>query len=456
MRYTNSLTILGASAYLMLRQRTIFFFWLPLAISWVLMTMEGPWVQGVISRKPDAETQLAAFGLVMSLAITIEAPIIMLLATSNALCRDAQSYRLLWRYMMIANSLLTVLAALMAFTPLLDIWLGDVLGVPQNIIDATRPAMGIMILWSAFIGYRRFYQGILITYKHTRVVGQGTLVRIAVSAGIALALGIASDLSGSVIGAYALIFAVFAEMVFIYWKAKPDVQRLLHKPRPTGLPPITYGAAMRFHIPLALTSVMGLLVRPVIEKGLAGTPDAERALAAWAVIFSILLLMRAGGLSWQEVVITLSKGEDDLRRFTWRLGLATSVFLAVVGWTPLIEVHIGALLDVPESIRWMVIQGSRVACLIPLLTTLQSYLRAVLMRSDRTSPIYQGMLMGLVVTAGSMWLGVEMGIDGIFMASAALTLGTLVEMLFLYSAYRSSHERLTHTWQQEALFAAGD
>jgi hypothetical protein len=443
----------------MLKQRTLFYFWLPLAISWILMTIEGPWVQGVISRKPDAETQLAAFGLVMSLAITIEAPIIMLLATSNALCRDGQSYRLLWRYMMIANALLTIVAALMAFTPLLDLWLGDVLGVPQDIIDATRPAMAIMILWSAFIGHRRFHQGILITYKHTRVVGQGTLVRMVVSAGITIALGIASDLSGAVIGAYALIFAVFAEMVFIYRKSKPDLDRLLQKPRPAGLPPMTYGTAMRFHIPLALTSLMGLLVRPVIEKGLAGTPNAESALAAWAVIFAILLLMRAGGLSWQEVVITLSKGEDDmraLRRFTWRLGLATSVFLAVAAWTPLIDVYIGTLLDVPESIRSLVINGSRVAFLIPLLTTLQSYLRAVLMRSGHTTPIYQGMLLGLVVTAGSMWLGVEVGVDGIFMASAALTLGTLVEMLFLYMVYRGSHERLTRTWQQEALFVAGD
>jgi progressive ankylosis protein len=442
-----------------MKQRDIFFFWLPLAFSWLLMTVEGPWVQGVISRKPDAETQLAAFGLVMSLSITIEAPVIMLLATSNALARDRQSYRVLWRYMMIVNLLVTLIAGLMAFTPLLDLWLGDMLGVPQNIIDATRPAMAIMILWSAFIGFRRFFQGILITYNHTRMVGQGTVVRIIASAGIAIGLGLWSNLSGAVIGAYALIFAVLGEMLFIYWRAKPDTDTLLQKERGSHRPAITYGTVLRFHIPLALTSLMTLLIRPVVEKGLAGTDNAEHALAAWSVVFSILLLTRSAGMSWQEVVITMSRGEDEmraLRRFTWRLGLATTGFLALAAWTPIIDVYLGNILEIPESLRDMVVTGARVGFLIPLLTTLQSYLRATLMRSENTSSIYQGMFIGLLVTAGSMWGGIEMGIDGILMASLALTLGTLVEMLFLLWAYRGSHERLTQTWQQEAIYAAGD
>ena len=38
------------------------------------------WVQAVISRQAEAKTQLAAFGIVMSLSVMIEAPIMMMLA----------------------------------------------------------------------------------------------------------------------------------------------------------------------------------------------------------------------------------------------------------------------------------------------------------------------------------------------------------------------------------------
>ena len=136
-------------------------------------------IQSVISRKPDSETQLAAFGLVFSLSILIETPIIMLLATSNALSRDRQSFRLLWRFMMGLNVMITVVALLMAFTPLLDVYLGGALNIPAHIIEATRPGMKIMVLWGAFIGYRRFHQGVIIRFGNTRFVGYGTVVRVA-------------------------------------------------------------------------------------------------------------------------------------------------------------------------------------------------------------------------------------------------------------------------------------
>lgn len=430
-----------------MKQKTIFFFWLPLALSWLLMTFEGPWVQGVISRKPDAETQLAAFGLVFSLSVTIEAPIIMMLAVGSALVRDRQSYRVLWRYMMAVNTLLTFVAALMAFTPLLDVWLGSVLGVPQNLIDATRPAMSIMILWSAFIGHRRFHQGVLIRSGHTRPVSYGTMIRIVVSAGIAMLLGLFSKLSGAVIGGYALIFAVAAEDLYIFYVSRSDIQAL---PPEVQNPPLTTAAAMKFHIPLAMTSLMTLLVRPVVERGLTSTSDAEKALAAWPVIYAILLLMRSGGMAWQEVVITLSKNPDSelaLRRFTWSLGLTTTGLMMLMGWTPLIDIYIGDILNVPESIRSLVVLGTRAAFLLPLFTALQSYLRAGLMLTDTTNPIYQGMFLSLILTAGCLWAGLEMQMSGILTASLALTIGAFAELVYLWMV-STTHTKTTLSIQR--------
>lgn len=442
-----------------MKQRHIFFFWLPLALSWLLMTIEGPWIQAVISRKADAETQLAAFGLVFSLSVTIEAPVIMMLATGNALARDGQSYRVLWRYMMLVNGLVTLLAALMAFTPLLDAWLGGVLGVPQHIIDATRPGMAIMILWSALIGYRRFQQGVMIRHNHTRAVGVGTLIRIAASGGVALLLGLASDLPGAVIGAWALIMAVVAEALYVYWKAQPDVELTLSTPRRTHLAPLTTGAVLRFHLPLAVTSVLTLLTRPLVESALANSPNAEAALAAYPVVFAILLLMRSGGMAWQEVVLTLSTSplrNRALQRFTWGLGIITSALLLLMAFTPLIDLYTGAVLGIPAHLQGLVVTGVQFVVLVPLLTTLQSYLRALLMLADSTSPIYQAMSFSLLLTAGILFLGIRAGdMPALAVAGIALSVGAVGETLYLWWAQRHHQEGLQHFWQQEAA-PAGD
>ena len=431
-------------------QRKVLVFWLPLAFAWWLMTIEGPILQGVISRKPDSETQLAAFGLLFTLQILIETPIIMLLATSNALARNRHAYRLLWRFMMCLNLLITLVALLMAFTPLLDLYLGGLLRIPAHIIAATRPGMQVMVLWGAFIGFRRFHQGIIIRFGHTRYVGLGTVLRVLVSGGTALALGALTNLAGAAIGGAALMLAVIAEALYIWRVARPDVASLLATPLRAGQRALTYGKATQFHLPLAITSLLTMLVHPAIERGLASTAAAEQSLAAWPVVFSILLTMRAGGMAYQEVVLSLNDSEShhrSLRIFTLRLGGSLSLFMLIFAFTPLIHVYLTKILGVPAHLHTLITLGAQVGVLLPLLTTLHSYFRALLMLSYRTSAIYQAIGLGFVLTTLVVWGGIGLGMEGILAAALGLSLGHMVELLYLYLSYRREHGALQLHWQ---------
>lgn len=426
-------------------------------MAWLLMTVEGPWIQGVISRKPDSETQLAAFGLMFSLSILIETPVIMLLATGSALARNQQAYRVLWRFMMGVNLLVLVVAVLMAFTPLLDFYLDNLLNVPPHIVEATRSPMRIMILWGGLIGYRRFHQGIMIRFGKTRYVGYGTVLRVLVSGSMALVLGAITQIAGAAIGALALVCAVAAEAIYTYRVSRVDVMRLLGTPLTQKLQSLSYGDALRFHLPLAITSFLTLLIHPVIERGLASMPDASQSLAAWPVIFSILLLMRSGGMAYQEVVISLNDSEEHhrlLRGFTLRLGASLSLIMVVFVFTPVIDFYNTIILDVPQNLHQLVLLGTQSACLIPLLTTLQSYLRALLMLSRNTATIYQAIILGFLVTTLIVWGGIDLGMHGVLAAGLGLTIGQIIELGFLYFAYRRQDAALRLHWQS-AMAPAG-
>ena len=52
----------------MLRTRSILAFWIPLAATWLMMSVEGPYVAAIIARMPDAAFNLAAYGMAFSLA----------------------------------------------------------------------------------------------------------------------------------------------------------------------------------------------------------------------------------------------------------------------------------------------------------------------------------------------------------------------------------------------------
>ena len=78
---------------------TIYRTWWPLATSWLLMGIELPLLAAVTARLADPELNLAAFGgVVFPVALLIEAPIIMMLAASTALCVDRASFARLKRF----------------------------------------------------------------------------------------------------------------------------------------------------------------------------------------------------------------------------------------------------------------------------------------------------------------------------------------------------------------------
>ena len=107
--------------------RAVLKLWLPLAVSFELMMLEGPAVQAAIGRLPAPELNLAAWGLTMGLSLLVESPIIMLLTTATALVRDGQSFA-------IAGLLQTLNQKTADQVP----WLGDV------------PVLGTLFRSSAF------------------------------------------------------------------------------------------------------------------------------------------------------------------------------------------------------------------------------------------------------------------------------------------------------------------
>ena len=54
-----------------LSYRTIFWFWLPLAGTWLMMAVEGPYLAAIIARLPNPTVNLAAFGITFAVAIII-------------------------------------------------------------------------------------------------------------------------------------------------------------------------------------------------------------------------------------------------------------------------------------------------------------------------------------------------------------------------------------------------
>jgi hypothetical protein len=423
-----------------LRVPTIYRLWLPLAISFELMMLEGPTIQGAMGRLPHAPLNLAAWGLTMSLSLLIESPVIMLLATAIALVKDGDSYRALRRFTVSLAVVCTFLAGLVAFTPLFRFIAGVLMRQPAPIVAAARPAMQIMLFWTAAIAWRRFYQGVLVRHGQTRMVSRGTAIRLTAAVGAAVLLKQWGRFPGVQVGALAIMVAVITEALATTCFALPIVARDVLPLVDPDTDPLTQQAIFRFHAPLAATTLVALLAQPMTSAALARLDAQEATLAAWPVVFMLLLVIRGWGLALQEITVAQARNplaRDALCRFTWIVGGVSTGVTALIVFTPLLDLYLRRVIHLPTSLWPYVRLGVGACLLLPLMTALGSWARGRLVAGRSTRAVYEGMGINLATHGTLLLLGVRLHLPGMWVAAGAFSCAAVMEYIYLIQRTRA-------------------
>lgn len=425
-------------------QRRIFLFWLPLAASWLLMGSEMPFVNAALARLNEAERMLAAFGIVAALSLAIESPVIMLLATSTALARSPQNYAMLRRFVTHLMLATTLVHFAVGWTPLFDVIVRGWMQVPVSIVEPVRLGMRLMVFWSAAIAWRRFQQGLLIRHGQTRFVGQGTLLRLLASAGLATLLAISGRVPGIVVGTLGLTFGVLVEAIYAHLAARPLVALKFGPGAAESAPRLSYAELLRFHTPLAASTLLYLLAQPLVAAALARLPNPEAILAAWPVAAGLLFISRSVALALPEVIIALIDEHGSgpaLRQFSLRVGLICTAVLAVISFTPLGHFYFRSLIGVDEELARLAVVGGQIGLLLPLVIAWQSWFRGQLTAARATSALTLAMMANVLTMAVVLVTGVLLRAPGVALAATALTLSTGVETISLGLALRRVRAR---------------
>lgn len=428
-----------------LTRRKIAIFWLPLFSTWLMMGVEGPFIAAVIARLADAKFNLAAYGVAFSLGMFFESPIIMMLSAANVLVKGRRSYLQLRRFNNLLNLLIT-LALLLVLAPPVFYWLTErLIGMPPAVARLTHQATLLLLPWPAAIGYRRFYQGILIGNHMTRRVAYGTVVRLASMAAMALMLCLFSSLPGACVGAAALSTGVVMEALASRLMAGALVGRLLAGGPPEAEEPklLSNRELAAFYFPLALTSLLGLAVHPMMSFFLGKGRLPIESLAVLPVVNSLIFIFRSAGLSFQETAIALLKKGDESRRklrsFAWLLGAVSSGLLILIAFSPAVTIWFRDISGLSPELARLAVVPIRIFTLIPALEVLLAFQRARFVIGNDTRPITVATAIEVSVIAAVLLLAVS-GIDlvGVTAAALAALSGRLCAITYLQLAGRKT------------------
>jgi progressive ankylosis protein len=420
-----------------LETRTILAVWTPLAATWLMMAVEGPYVAAIIARMADATRNLAAYGVAFSFAFMAEAPIIMMMTAANALVADRQSLIALRRFAFRLNAALTVGMVIGLLPPVFRFVTDRLIGLPPDLAHLTHVATSFLVLWPASVGYRRFYQGILVRHHMPRRVAYGTLVRLTTMSVVAAGLAVLTDLPGAYIGSLALVSGVIAEAAASRWMAREIVARLLAGPDAAGSP-LTLREVGRFYFPLALTSLLAIVVNPLVTFFLGRSRSPIESLAVLPVVTGFVFIFRSGAIAYQEVAVALASGPTQRERRIARVavqlaGLSTLVLGGVL-FTPLARTWFTTVSGLSPGLAAFAIWPARVLALLPALDYLLSLQRGLLVLDRRTRVITWGTVVEASVIVLTLGVGIGMlDMVGATAAAVAILLGRTSGNLLLMS-----------------------
>jgi len=401
-----------------------------------MMALEGPFLAAVIARLPDEVFNLAAYGVTLAFAFMVEAPVVMLMTASTALATNRVSFLRLRRFAYGLCGWVTVVLGIVLIPSVFDLLANRVMALPSEVSHLVYGALWILLPWPAAIGYRRFYQGLLIRDGRTRLVAVGTVIRLFSMAGTGALMALAFDVPGAYVAAAALSVGVTAEAIASGLMARESVRRVLEKRASGNDRELTYRRIGSFYLPLALTSLIGFAVHPLLTFFMGRAPSPVESLAVFPVVNALGFFFRAAGLAFQEVTIALMgegyKHLPELRRFGWGLGLASSAGLALVAATPLAGVWFETVSGLNPDLARFAIVPTLILVPIPLLAVILSLVRGILITGHRTHPITMATVLE-VATIATVFplLSVGQGMVGVTAASVAFLAGRTASVSFL-------------------------
>lgn len=401
------------------------------------MSVEGPFLSALIARLPDPKFNLAAYGVAFSFALVVEAPVIMMLSAATTLVRNRQSYLSLRKFNLALMILLTVFMVLLVIPAIFYFIAEDLIGLPVEVSHLTHLALIIMIPWPAAIGFRRFYQGVLIRNNQTRKVAYGTIIRLLTIVITAFTLFYSTKIPGALVGASALSIAVTFEAIATRFMAAKIVRQIKDG---TLIENSNYDVSqkqiMGFYYPLALTSLLTLGVQPFVTFFIGQSRQPIESLAIMPVVTSFVFIFRGLGLSFQEVVVALlgdqKEGYEQLKIFAVRLAAILAGLLIIIAFTPLADFWFKGVSGLTDKLADLASEPLMIMSFFPALTVIICFQRGALVSIKDTKPITFGTAIEFVTIIVVLFIAIKyFSAIGAIAATVSFVCGRIAANIYL-------------------------
>ncbi len=414
--------------------KSILLLWLSLYSVWFFMTAEMTVTSALIAHLPNATLNLAAYGISVAILIFFEAPILSLISGSISLVKDPASFQNFRKFALRLSVTMSCLLLIACIPDLNKYLLVDAMDLPPDVVRLVQTNLCIMCALPFFVGYRRFYQGIVVGHGRSRVLVYCTMLRltaVTVTGLTCFNLG----LEGALVGGISNTAGMILESLACRFAAAQSVESVFLLSPLEGFE-MTERKIRAYYMPLAITACVQLAMQPLSNYFVAHCAFPVESLAVLPVVSAFLLPFLCASFAYQEVINARSAGgaktQADIYRLGQWLGIVLLLICTVVAFTHIGEWWFRAVFHFEGMLLELSLVALQLQVAMATIRLLQGHYRGVLIHERHTRPIKTSAFIELFSLGIVSWiLATWTDFNGAVVASIAANAAALAGVAWL-------------------------
>ena len=401
-------------------------FYTPLAATSLLLTATNPILAAALARSVDPVTALAGYQAAFAVCGVLYAPLFVVQQVAAARLLAAGSFSPVTRFAYLTGAVLSLIGALIAYTPAGDLVFARLVGVSPEVLSESVQAMRWLWPVPFLTAVRAAHQGRLVAGHRTVPIAGATGGRTAILA--VVAFGLLATGGGAWLGAAAFTAGMIVEMAVVRWARTPDLK--LERDDAEA----DHENIVRFSAPLMFNALLWWTTPLIITAVLARTAEPDQAIAAFLVVEAVAWFIAAPVGQLQHASIALvrcSETHRRVRRWGGFVALAMMALLLLLSIPVLRDPVLRFVFALEEGLLGVAGPALPIAAGYPLLYGIRQYYQGLFVRSGRPAVVGAGALLRVVSIVAAALFMQNAVVGGAVLGVGLAVFGLTIEGLFL-------------------------
>jgi O-antigen/teichoic acid export membrane protein len=408
--------------------KTLLVFFIPLGLSASLVTLSHIIINSTLARASNSELIIASYAIAMTLFGITERLAVILRQTCSTLVRDRHSFKTMSYFTFYIIGCLLAVSLAIAYTPIGDFIFGTVFGVKDKVmVEQIKGIYQVLIYVTIFSGLRCLMQGIIIFNRQTKWLTIGMAVRLSAMYALSIYFIQTGNISGKT-GALIFLVGMTIECIISMLEARTLVRKMpsnhIEKIQ-------SKNQIFRFYSPLMLSSIITVMIGPVINVFLGKTEDIVLAIASYTIALSITHLFLSFFSYTHQIVINFYKNhEKQVKNFAFVISFFPFLLLTLFCYTSIGAFVLENLMGVNGRLLDASLQTLQIFLIMALVYPFIDFFNGLLMLQKQTRVTIVSQSANLIVTTILLFIGVKLAAEwnGVI-GALAQSLGMVVELI---------------------------